>query len=148
MEKGHFARACRQKENKKRKIPNVTEEETTRIGNESDQAYSSIYRIEKINRITDKRKHLTTSVKMNGTEKSFIVDSGSPVPIMPADDNIVKKTKIQNLKHRYQDLNKKGVKFCGQIPVDIEYENNKQNMQILITEKDDITPLLGMDWLN
>ena len=29
----------------------------------------------------------------------------------------------------------------------IEYENNKQKMQILITERTDITPLLGMDWM-
>ena len=33
------------------------------------------------------------------------------------------------------------------IPVDIEYENNKQKMQLLITERNDITPLLGKDWL-
>ena len=31
--------------------------------------------------------------------------------------------------------------------MNIEYENNKQKMEILITEKTDITPLLGMDWL-
>ena len=32
-------------------------------------------------------------------------------------------------------------------PVDIEYENNKQKTQLLITERNDIRPLLGMDWL-
>ena len=51
------------------------------------------------------------------------------------------------MKHRYQDVNKNEVKFRGKIPVDIEYENNKQKMQLLITERNDITPLLGMDWL-
>ena len=35
----------------------------------------------------------------------------------------------------------------GKIPADDEYENNKQKMQILITERNDITPLLGMDWM-
>ena len=39
------------------------------------------------------------------------------------------------------------MKFRGKIPVDFEYENNKQKMQLLITERNDITPLLGMDWL-
>ena len=39
------------------------------------------------------------------------------------------------------------MKFRGKIPVDIEYENNKLKMQLLITERNDITPLLGMDWL-
>ena len=29
----------------------------------------------------------------------------------------------------------------------MEYENNKQKLDILITERTDITPLLGMDWM-
>ena len=39
------------------------------------------------------------------------------------------------------------MKFRGKFPVNIEYENNKQKMEILITERTDITPLLGMDWM-
>ena len=144
--KGHFARVCRQKENYRRKVQNVTEE-TTAIGGESDESETSIYRIEEINRITDKNKYLTAKVKVNGIEKEFIVDTGSPISIMPADEQILKKTELQKIKHRYQDVNKNEVRFRGQIPTDIEYENNKQKMQILITEKNDITPLSGMDWM-
>ena len=66
---------------------------------------------------------------------------------MRADKTIVKDTEIQKVRHRYQDVNKNEVKFRGKIPVDIEYENNKQKMPLLITERNDITPLLGMDWL-
>ena len=66
---------------------------------------------------------------------------------MPTDENILKKTEMQKIKHRYQDVNKNEVKLQGQIPTDIEYGNNKQKMQILFTERDDITPLLGMDWM-
>ena len=58
---------------------------------------------------------------------------------MPADKTIVKDTEIQKVRHRYQDVNKNEVKFRGKIPVDIEYENNKQKMQLLITERNDIT---------
>ena len=54
---------------------------------------------------------------------------------------------MQKIKHRYQDVNKNEVKFRGQIPTDIEYENNKQKMQRLITKRNDITPLLVMDWM-
>ena len=144
--KGHFARVCRQKENYKRKVQNVTEE-TAAIGGESDESETSIYRIEEINRITDKNKYLTAKVKVNGIEKEFIVDTGSPISIMPADEQILKKTELQKIKHRYQDVNKNEVRFRGQITTDIEYENNKQKMQILITERNDITPLLGMDWM-
>ena len=31
--------------------------------------------------------------------------------------------------------------------MNIEYENNKQKIEILITERTDITPLLGIDWM-
>ena len=73
--KGHFARVCRQKENYRRKVQNVTEESAA-TGGESDESESSIYRIETINRIIDKNKYLTAKVKVNGIEKEFIVDTG------------------------------------------------------------------------
>ena len=145
--KGHFARVCKQRENYKRKVRNVTEDESEINGGESDESETSINRIERINRITDRNKCLTTTVKVNGIEKEFIVDTGSPISIKPADENIMKQTEIQKVKHRYQDVNRNEVKFRGKIPADVEYENNKQKMQILITERNDITPLLGMDWM-
>ena len=55
--------------------------------------------------------------------------------------------KFKKITNRYQDVNKNEVKFCGKIPVNIEYQNNKQKMEIPITERTDITPLLGMDWM-
>ena len=69
--KRHLARACRQIENSKQRIRNLTVDETTAIEEISDQSESSIYRIEKISRLIDKNKILTTTVKENGTEKSF-----------------------------------------------------------------------------
>ena len=125
----------------------MTEDESEVIGGESDESETSINRIERINRITDRNKYLTTTVKVNGIEKEFIVDTGSLISKMPADENIMKQTEIQKVKHRYQDKNKNEVKFRRKIPADVEYENNKQKMQILITERNDNTPLLGMDWM-
>ena len=66
---------------------------------------------------------------------------------MPPDERIIKSTEIQKITNRYQDVNKNEVKFRGKIPVNIEHENNNQKMEILITERTDITPLLGMDWM-
>ena len=51
---------------------------------------------------------------------------------MPADNNILRKTEIQKMKHRYQQTNKNEVNFRGQTLVDIEYEIIKQKMQIII----------------
>ena len=67
--KGPFARACKQKDNYKRKIRNITEEEKKAIGQYSDQSETCNNRIVKTNRVTDKNKYLTTRVKINGTEK-------------------------------------------------------------------------------
>ena len=66
---------------------------------------------------------------------------------MPPDERITKSTEIQKITSRYQDVNKNEVKFRGKIPVNVEHENNKQKMEILITERTDITPSLGMDWM-
>ena len=129
--KGHFARTCRQGKNYKNKVRNVTEIENPTIGEEIDESESSIYRIEKINRIVDKNKYLIPTVKNNGMEIEFIVDTGSPISIMPADNKIMKETEIQKVKHRYQDVNNNELKSRGKIPVDTEYENNKQKMQLL-----------------
>ena len=109
---------------------------------ESDE---SIYHLEEIKNIVEQQKHYTAKMKINGTPKEFIIDTGSAVTIMPFDEQIIKKTEIQKITNRYQDVNKNEVKFRGKIPVNIEYENNNQKMEILITERADITPLLGMD---
>ena len=77
----------------------------------------------------------------------IIIDTGSPISIMPPDKRILKPTELQKVSNRYQDVNKNEVKFRGKIPVNTEYENNKQKMEILITEGTDITPLLGMYWM-
>ena len=92
-------------------------------------------------------KHFTAVVRVNGIKKEFIIDTGSPISIMPPDERIMKSTEIQKITNRYQDVNINEVKFRGKIPVNIEHENNIQKMGILITERTDITPLLSMDWM-
>ena len=59
----------------------------------------------------------------------------------------MKHEEIQKITNRYQDVNKNEVKFHRKSPVNNEYEHNKQKMEILITERTDMTPLLGMDWM-
>ena len=66
---------------------------------------------------------------------------------MPSNERIMKSTEIQQITNRYQDVNENAVKFQGKFPVNFEDENNKQKMEMLITERTDITPLPGMDWM-
>ena len=63
---------------------------------------------------------------------------------MPFDEQIMKRTNILN---QYQHINENEVKFRVKIPKNIECEINKQKIDTLITERTDITPLLGMDWM-
>ena len=111
---------------------------------ESDE---SIHHIKEIKKINEMNKHFTAVVQVYGVKKEFIIDTGSPISIMPPDERIMKSTEIQKITTRYQDVNKNEVKFRGKISVNIEHENNNQKMEILITERTDITPLLGMDWM-
>ena len=64
---------------------------------------------------------------------------------MPTDEQKMKKTESQEKTNRHQDVNKNEVKFRGNILVKFEYENKKQKIEILITERTGITPLLGRD---
>ena len=80
-------------------------------------------------------KHFTAVVQINGrTKRIYYIDNGPPISIMPPDERIMKFAEIQKITNRYQDVNKNEVKLWGKIPVNIEYENNKQKMEILITE--------------
>ena len=125
----------------------LTEDEDQQPNESTSESEESIHHIKEIKTIEEKNKHYTATIKINGVRKEFIIDTGSPITIMPPDERIMKHTEIQKVTNRYQDVNKNEVKLRGKIPVDIEYENNKQKMEILITERTDITPLLGMDWM-
>ena len=39
------------------------------------------------------------------------------------------------------------MKFREKVLVNLEYENNKQKMEVLITERTGLKPLLEMDWI-
>ena len=73
---------------------------------DSEDTDNSIYHIEKIKQIEEKKQSYTANVKINGKEKIFIIDTGSPVTIMPMDPEIINPKEIQQIKNKYQDVNK------------------------------------------
>ena len=125
----------------------LTEDEINEPNESSYELEEDIQHIKEIKKIEETNKHYTATVKINGIAKEIIFNTGSPISIIPPDKRIMKPTEIQKVTNRYQDVNKNEVKFRAKIPVNIEYENNKQKMEILLTERTDITPLLGMDWM-
>ena len=79
--------------------------------------------------------------------QNFTIDSGSPVTIMPNNPTLYKQRGIQPLQERYQDVNKLEIKFLGRIWANIEYNGETTKLPKLITQRNDITPLLGVNWL-
>ena len=57
--------------------------------------------------------------------------------------------KIHPRQHqeRYQDVNKNEIKFLYKIWVDVQYNDIKVKLPLLIAKRDDITPLLGVNLL-
>ena len=86
-------------------------------------------------------------MKINGKNQKFIIDTGSPVTIMPNNPTLYNPEDVQPLKERYQDVNKIEIKFLGKVWVNIEYNSKQTKLQLLITKRTDITPLLGVNWL-
>ena len=53
-------------------------------------------------------KHYIPTVKIK-QKKEFIIDTRSPITIMPPDEEILESTGIQKLTDKYQDVNKNEV---------------------------------------
>ena len=66
---------------------------------------------------------------------------------MPNNPQLYDQKDIKPLKERYQDVNKNKKKFLGKKWTDIEYSGKLTKLPILITQRSDITPLLGLKWL-
>ena len=75
--------------------------------------------LEEIMTIENRQKQYSKVIQVNGMKKEFIIDTGSPVTIMPSDERKMGKTEIQKITNQYHDKNKNEVKFRGKIPVDI-----------------------------
>ena len=66
---------------------------------------------------------------------------------MPNTPKLYNPRDIHPQKERYQDVNKNAIKFLGRVWAKIEYNGETKELPILITQRDDITPLLGVKWL-
>ena len=76
------------------------EEETNEQDESTSDSEESIHHINEIKKINKMNKHFTTTVQTNGIKKEFIIDTGSPISIMPPDERIMKATEIQKITNR------------------------------------------------
>ena len=101
-----------------------------------------------INRILpDNNDHYGVEQKINEEKQKFIIDTGSPITIMPYDQRIYNIEEIKPIvQERYQDVNKNEIKFMGKTWVTVKYNKTSTKLPMLIPKRDDITPLLGVNW--
>ena len=98
-------------------------------------------------KIPDNNDNYGVEVKINGEKQKLIIDTGSPVTVMPYDQRIHGAKEIKPLKERYQDVNENEIKFMGKTWVTVKYNEISTKLLMLITKRNDITPLLGVSGL-
>ena len=104
--KGHYAKACRQTINNNRTVKRLTKAEPKESDEPSSESEEGIHHIKEIKKIDETNKHFSTTLKINGVTKEFIIDTGSPISLMPPDERIKKSTEIPKISNRYQDVKK------------------------------------------
>ena len=95
--KGHFAKACRQRRNNNRTVKRLTEDENLQPNESTSESEEIIHHIKEVKAIKEKNKHYTATIKINGVKKEFIIDTGSPITIMPPDERFMKSTEFQKI---------------------------------------------------
>ena len=101
----------------------------------------------KIQRINNKKngEYLHTTLLVNNAPIKLIIDSGSPVTLIP--QRLFNKiTEVEELKTNYKDVNDNRIDFLGQTKVLVKTNNTTLQLPLLIT-KANILPLMGLDWM-
>ena len=142
---GHFAKSCRSNT----KINHIQDEETS-SAEEDEWAPDTIHSIKQ-------KIHSTQSTSINGPEFftftalvnnrpiKFIIDSGSPVTLIPKSlfNNI---TPLKPLETEYRDVNDNRINFEGKSIAKVNVNGKQKHLEILITTKK-TNPLLGLNWM-
>ena len=129
---GHFAKCCRTN----KRVNHIMEEETSSV-NEDDWTPNTIHSVKQ-------KIHSTRSINSNGPDFftitalvnnrpiKFIIDSGSPVTLIPKSlfNNI---TKLHPLKTEYRDVNDNRIQFEGKTIAKVEIDGKQKELEILVT---------------
>ena len=132
---GHFAKVCRTK------AVHRIQEEDTGSNTESWPERDHIQSINALNGVVFNK----TILLVEGQPIEFIIDTCSPVIIFPP---IINPKEIKATSKCFVDVNKNPINFKGEAMVEVRTEKTKITLPILITEKKNTQPLLGLDSLD
>ena len=144
-ERGHYAKCCRST----RKINHIGDEEAD-SADEDDWIPDKIHSIqENINSMRAKSKNgipfCTRTLLVNNRPIKFIVDTGSPVTLIPK-TRFNKITTIRPVSENYRDVNDSKIKFEGKTLANIEIDGKTKQLELLITTEQ-THPLLDRNWM-
>ena len=78
-----------------------------RVDSDNSESSQEIAHIKEINKVElENGKFYGVEMKINGGKEKFLVDTGSPVTIIPSNSRIFTGKGITPLKEKYQDVNK------------------------------------------
>ena len=130
--KGHFAIACKTKK--------ITSTQLPENRKESEMKKTPIQTIHKIS----ERTFYETKLTVDGKQINFVIDSGSPITIIP---NHLKPDKpLQPVEQIYTDVNKNRVELDGKCMVSVETPTGQKQLELTISKRNDFTPLVGLNW--
>ena len=143
---GHFAKCCRSS----KKINHIAEEK------ETYSAYEDVWTPDRIHLIQPEIHSLATNNKngspfytktvfVNNRPIKFIIDTGSPVTLIPK-SKFNKVTTLKPITVDYRDVNDNKIKFEGKSTANVELDGTKHQLEILVTTRN-THPLLGLDWM-
>ena len=101
----------------------------------------------KIQSINNKKKgtYVHVTLLVNNAPIKFIVDSGSPVTLIP--QRLFNEiTKVKKLETNYKDVNNNTIEFVGSTEAMVRTNNTTLQLPLPIA-KTNITPLMGLDWM-
>ena len=120
---------------------NLIHEEETDDSTESWPEIDHIQSVNGINRVDFYKAILL----VEGQPIEFVIDTGLPVTIIPP---IINPEGIKPTTKCFVDVNKNPIKFRGEAMLEVKTEKTQVTLPILITEKKNTQPLLGLDWLD
>ena len=133
---GHFAEVCKSKT-----VSRIQKETTTESSTESWPEIDHIQSVNGINRIDFYKAILL----VHGQPIDFIIDTGSPVTIIPP---IISPVETHKTTKSFVDVNKNPIEVKGGAMVEVKTEKSKEILSILVTENKNTQPLSGLDWLD
>ena len=117
-------------------------EKTTSTAEEDNWDY---IRIQRKNDNEQKKDFYNATLLVNNVPIKVIIDSGSPVTLIP-ECLFNDKTTIKPLKTTYKDVNNQRIEFTGQTNALVKTNKETIELPLLIT-KAKTSPLMGLDWM-